>query len=242
MWKGLAEEKKAFQRKIFLKRLLRGKKLFPIFFLPFPQIIYGRPPIFLSKTVKLISCLLPTWSIHSFPVDKPPWSRCRFSAGYTGPRGPTRAPASPVHYLYMLTLLSRWTRKRNFTLDWPALDSHGCSFHVGHMQARFWSCRFSIGLVLVSCRPMWAGQRSTNAAPLCKPTLKPIWLATANPRRPHAGQPPWPALYPRITDTGLSIGLDSMLPVTIVFFFCLPYLDSSPRWSALLIFTSYTLV
>ncbi len=37
--------------------------------------------------------------------SKPPWYRCRFRAGYGGPRRPTGAPASPAHYRYMLALM-----------------------------------------------------------------------------------------------------------------------------------------
>ncbi len=60
-----------------------------------------------------------------YPVDEPPWYPRGFSAGYAGPRGPTRAPAPPAHYLYGLALMTHRTRKRNFTLDWPALAPRG---------------------------------------------------------------------------------------------------------------------
>ena len=57
--------------------------------------------------------------------------------------------------------------------------------------------RFSVG---------YAGPRVLNECPHRIHLLSGIWLATANPRRPHVGQPPWPAWYPHITAAGMSIG------------------------------------
>ena len=75
------------------------------------------------------------------------------------------------------------------------------------MQARFWTYWYGAGLAQANAGYILVVRRCSSMVPAVHTSMQTMHFVKANLRWPNDGQPPWPALYPHITNEGMSTGL-----------------------------------